>query len=179
MACVSLFHLDGLARMTDKTRSTMKTVNWRANDPELRMLSRWDWGAGLYYPMLRKFWDTFFYGDFEKYGKQRFHEHYAEVRSLVPKERLLEYRIGEGWAPLCEFLGHKVPEVPFPNVNDSSSFVDQKRARNRAQMMNVAFRWLVVGLPMVVATSISASMALNKFGVPSIPAFTSVVTSAS
>ena len=24
----------------------------------------------------------------------------------------------DGWAPLCKFLGVKVPATPFPNVND-------------------------------------------------------------
>lgn len=33
--------------------STMKTVDWRANDPELRAVARFDWGAGLYQPMLK------------------------------------------------------------------------------------------------------------------------------
>jgi hypothetical protein len=36
---------------------------------------------------------------------------------LVPKERLLEWEIGDGWGPLCEFLGKPVPEVPFPHAN--------------------------------------------------------------
>lgn len=33
--------------------STMKTVDWRANDPELRAVAKLDWGAGLYQPMLK------------------------------------------------------------------------------------------------------------------------------
>lgn len=33
--------------------STMKTVDWRANDPELKAVARFDWGAGLYQPMLK------------------------------------------------------------------------------------------------------------------------------
>lgn len=33
--------------------STMKTVNWRANDPELKAVAKFDWGAGLYQPMLK------------------------------------------------------------------------------------------------------------------------------
>jgi hypothetical protein len=32
--------------------STLKTVHWRANDLELKMLSKFDWAAGLYQPML-------------------------------------------------------------------------------------------------------------------------------
>lgn len=32
--------------------STMKTVHWRATEPELKFVSKFDWGAGLYQPML-------------------------------------------------------------------------------------------------------------------------------
>ncbi|KAF2704340.1 hypothetical protein K504DRAFT_507347 [Pleomassaria siparia CBS 279.74] len=77
--------------------STLKTVDWRANDAELKFVAQWDWGAGLYQPMLRKFWDVFFKGDFRKYGKAVHRDYYAEVRSLVPAENLLEYRMGQGW----------------------------------------------------------------------------------
>jgi len=110
-----------------------------------------------------EFWDTFFYGDFEKYGKQRYRDHYEEVRSLVPKENLLEYRMGEGWKPLCDFLELPVPEgKKFPRTNDTDGFVDRCKARNRAQMMNVAFRCLVVG-GSVAATVFSAAMTIRRF----------------
>jgi hypothetical protein len=46
-----------------------------------------------------------------------FDEHYARVRSTVPAARLLVYRVQEGWAPLCRFLGVDVPDEPFPRVN--------------------------------------------------------------
>jgi len=135
--------------------STMKTVYWRVTDPELRWLSRFDWAAGMYYPMLKKFFDTFFEGDFPARGKDVFRRHYAEVRSLVPKERLLEYRVTDGWGPLCEFLGEPVPKgCSFPNVNDNSDFVTRSRRRNRNQMYNVALRyllWTVVVLLLFVA----------------------------
>lgn len=153
----------------------MKTVNWRANDPELRWLSHVDWASNLYYPMLRKFWDCFFYGDFENRGKERFNDHYAELRSIVPKDKLLEYKIGSGWEPLCDFLGHEVPKVPFPKSNDTDGFVNRCRTRNRAQMMNVMFRVALVG-GSVVATAFSAALALNQFAPGSL---TSLMTSVS
>ncbi|KAK4455366.1 hypothetical protein QBC34DRAFT_432701 [Podospora aff. communis PSN243] len=49
---------------------------------------------------------------------KRYEEHYEMVRSLVPHERLLEYRLGDGWGPLCEFLGTPVPWVEYPRVNE-------------------------------------------------------------
>jgi len=142
--------------------STMKTVNWRVNDPELRALANFDWSAGMYYPMLRRFWDVFFYGDFEKYGKQRFREYYDELRSIVPPGQLLEFQVSSGWGPLCEYLGDPVPDTPFPRSNDTDGFVYRCRKQNRKQMMNVLFRALVVGVP-VLATAISATVALTRF----------------
>jgi hypothetical protein len=32
--------------------STLRTVHWRATDPELKMISKFDWAAGLYQPMI-------------------------------------------------------------------------------------------------------------------------------
>jgi hypothetical protein len=51
-----------------------------------------------------------------------FTRHNAEVRAAVPAEKLLVYRVGEGWGPLCGFLGAEVPPEPFPRVNDSGDF---------------------------------------------------------
>ncbi|KAI1422739.1 P-loop containing nucleoside triphosphate hydrolase protein [Xylaria sp. FL1777] len=132
--------------------STMKTVYWRATDPELRMLSNFSWAAKMYYPMLKKFFDTFFEGDFPNRGKDIFTKHYAEVKKMVPPERLLEYRVQDGWEPLCEFLGCPVPkDVPFPNVNDNSDFISRSRRRNRAQMYNVVAQGLeILGLILLV-----------------------------
>ncbi|KAM3506239.1 hypothetical protein MY11210_007635 [Beauveria gryllotalpidicola] len=130
--------------------STMKTVYWRVTDRHLRWLSYFDWAAGQYYPMLKKFFDTFFEGDFPNRGKAIFERHYAEVRSLVPKENLLEFRVTDGWGPLCEFLDVAVPkETPFPNVNDNVNFVARSKARNWAQTYNVLVRlfiWVILGL---------------------------------
>ena len=32
--------------------STLKTVHWRATDPELKFLAKFDWASGMYQPML-------------------------------------------------------------------------------------------------------------------------------
>jgi hypothetical protein len=65
--------------------------------------------------------------DYSQHGPARaaFHAHYARVRAAVEgqEERLLEYRVQDGWGPLCEFLGREVPEGEFPRVNDSKEFV--------------------------------------------------------
>ena len=51
-----------------------------------------------------------------------FHRQLAEVRASVPAERLLVFAIGDGWAPLCDFLGVPVPSTPFPRLNDGGDF---------------------------------------------------------
>ncbi|KAL3418034.1 nad dependent epimerase [Phlyctema vagabunda] len=130
--------------------STMKTVYWRVSDPELRWLSYFSWAAGLYYPMLKKFFDEFFKGDFPGQGKQIFTAHYEHVRTLVPPERLLEFNIKDGWEPLCKFLEEPVPKgVKFPHVNDNSDFVSRSKTRNRNQIKNVLFRYALIAVATV------------------------------
>ena len=49
--------------------------------------------------------------------------HIDEVRRTVPAGRLLEYRVEQGWGPLCEFLGVPEPDgVAFPRSNDRKYF---------------------------------------------------------
>ncbi len=48
---------------------------------------------------------------------ERYLRHIDEVKATVPEQRLLVYRITEGWEPLCEFLGRQVPDRPFPHAN--------------------------------------------------------------
>jgi hypothetical protein len=47
--------------------------------------------------------------------------HNKHVRSIVPKDNLLEFTPKDGWKPLCEFLGKEVPDEPFPHVNAGSN----------------------------------------------------------
>ncbi|KAH7159257.1 hypothetical protein DER46DRAFT_611410 [Fusarium sp. MPI-SDFR-AT-0072] len=35
---------------------------------------------------------------------------YEEIRAVVPKERLLEFKLEQSWGTLCAFLGHDIPE---------------------------------------------------------------------
>ena len=53
-----------------------------------------------------------------------FKRHIEEVRSYVPSHRLLVYEVRQGWQPLCDFLEVRVPDDPFPRLNDSEAFKD-------------------------------------------------------
>ncbi|HVX42346.1 MAG TPA: sulfotransferase [Mycobacteriales bacterium] len=60
-----------------------------------------------------------------------FREHGERVRRIVPADRLLVYRVQEGWAPLCRFLGVAVPDEPFPRVNVGPDLLENIRAAMR------------------------------------------------
>jgi hypothetical protein len=49
-----------------------------------------------------------------------FEQHNRAVIDAIPAERLLVYRTGDGWDPLCRFLGVPVPEEDFPHLNDTA-----------------------------------------------------------
>jgi hypothetical protein len=52
-----------------------------------------------------------------------FRGHIEAVRAEVPAERLLVFEVGQGWDPLCRFLGVPVPEgEAFPHVNERAAF---------------------------------------------------------
>ena len=95
----------------------------------------------LFVPRLRRFirmtraliWHTTF-GSRERfedkaYALSVFNDHIAEVKRVVPAEKLLVYEVKEGWEPLCAFLGVPVPDKPFPRLNDSSTFNRQAGPR--------------------------------------------------
>lgn len=48
--------------------------------------------------------------------------HNARVKREIPRERLLVYEPGQGWEPLCKFLGVPVPAAPYPKVNTTEDF---------------------------------------------------------
>ena len=56
---------------------------------------------------------------------QVFTAHNEDVRRSVPREKLLIYESGEGWEPLCDFLGVPVPAAPYPKVNTTCDFVSR------------------------------------------------------
>jgi hypothetical protein len=76
-------------------------------------------------------WEGTFQGRFadREATIRRFHEHNAQVQREIPADRLLVFEVAQGWEPLCEFLEVPVPATPFPRLNDSVSFHDNRAAR--------------------------------------------------
>jgi hypothetical protein len=49
-------------------------------------------------------------------GKAVYKDHYGLVKRSAPAEWFLNYELGSGWKPLCEFLGKEEREVEFPSA---------------------------------------------------------------
>jgi hypothetical protein len=80
---------------------------------------------------MKTVWDGTFGGRFadREASIKVFEEHNAAVRAEVAPDRLLEYRVTQGWGPLCDFLGVPAPGSPFPKVNDTASFTEMMLQR--------------------------------------------------
>jgi len=92
---------------------------------------------------------SFKYGvreDFPKCGKQNYLDYNAKIRSLVPKDKFLEFNVKQGWKPLCKFLGVEVPDMPFPRVNDTKSWRAHVLRSKMKGAMNLVKALAVVGV---------------------------------
>ncbi|KAM3478608.1 hypothetical protein MY5147_002120 [Beauveria neobassiana] len=85
---------------------------------------------------------------------------YDECRNVVDEERRFEWKVQDGWEPLCKHLGVEVPVVedpktgkmvkaPFPRINDRKTFkqnVELKMALVVAETNNIVFSLLGRGV---------------------------------
>ena len=70
----------------------------------------------------------------------------------MPKERILEHHVREGWAPLCNWLGKDIPKIEMPKGNMGAGFegrVEQIHAewmKETMRNMTWAFGMLLAGV---------------------------------
>ncbi|EUC33584.1 hypothetical protein COCCADRAFT_95630 [Bipolaris zeicola 26-R-13] len=100
-----------------------------------------------------------FYGvrnvhEMRRVAKDRYKQHYAEIRAAVPKERLLEFRLEDGWEPLCEFLDKEVPKVPFPTKNKRAEHAERVRQKQNMFFKHVAIRFAKKVVPRSVVVGV-------------------------
>ena len=104
--------------------STMETIYFTENRWQFKVLE-------LLTPFGRKFGDMSrkliwgrtlngVMGDKTK-AVARYNAYVEEVKAAVPPDKLLIFKVTEGWEPLCAFLGVPKPETEFPNLNDRAS----------------------------------------------------------
>nr|XP_009862167.1 uncharacterized protein LOC104266799 [Ciona intestinalis] len=57
--------------------------------------------------------------------KRLYRTHNCYVLQNAPKDKLLVLNFKDGWGPICEFLGEKVPDKPFPHANIGASIIQE------------------------------------------------------
>ncbi len=80
-------------------------------------------------------------GDDPEQMKAQMEAYNAAVREAIPPERLLVWRVTDGWGPLCEFLEVPVPEEALPHANDAETF----RGRVVDAALDALFAWRQAG----------------------------------
>jgi hypothetical protein len=78
--------------------------------------------------------------DFKAQIRHYYDNYYDMVREKVPADRLLEYKLGDGWEPMCEFLDRPVPDEPFPRVNDALDHEKRVMAILRKLILSAFYR---------------------------------------
>lgn len=79
-------------------------------------------------------------------AKDAYDSHHRELREAVSPGQLLEYRMGDGWEPLCKFLGKPVPEGEFPWVNEAAELkkvTQQQMTENAIAALKKLTPWAV------------------------------------
>lgn len=85
-----------------------------------------------------------------------YRKHYEDIRAEVPAEKLLDYELGSGWTPLCNFLDVPVPDQEFPWVNESEALqekIEEFKKQKLAELQGIVIRRV---LPVLVAVAASA-----------------------
>ena len=161
-------HGEGILAVTDIFRSCLETLDYRITHP----ISKGVMGATKYLrmyiywnrPVVARTWEIMFDGDFKKNARSSYERHYAHVRSLVPKDRLLEYHVQDGWEPLCKFLHVDHPEIEFPRGNDTKAMNKRLEVFLLMTCMAILRRLAFLGIGCVLLGY--ASLFLYRNGLP-------------
>ena len=98
--------------------------------------------AGLEASPLKSFFDKAVWAGIREHIHDRdfmiahFQRHNEAVRRAIPAERLLVYQAGEGWEPLCRFLGVSVPDRPYPRANTREDYARRIATRGVSAPQN-------------------------------------------
>ncbi|KAL8873068.1 MAG: hypothetical protein Q9174_001406 [Haloplaca sp. 1 TL-2023] len=117
-----------------------------------RVLRYFDWMTQLVHSLREKQWQCLFADDFKQNGRQAMLKHYADVWRVASDmgRDVLEFHIGDGWEPLCHFLGRDVPDGAYPRENEGGDWILKMQERARIRAKAAAAKLLRVGLPTVV-----------------------------
>lgn len=90
--------------------------------------------------------------DFDKYGKDFYIEHYAELEKILNESGrpYLDWYVEDGWTPLCRFLGKDVPDVGFPRGNAVGKEWDAKVGQFLGSLVKAAAVRMFVTIAIIV-----------------------------
>ncbi|CAF2795079.1 unnamed protein product [Rotaria sp. Silwood2] len=79
-----------------------------------------------------------------------------KIRQAIEPERILEFKIQDGWGPLCSFLNKDIPEENFPHLNDAEA-LGEKLRRNKKQAFTSfirGFKQMAIGTIMLTVIAL-------------------------
>lgn len=85
-------------------------------DPEIRARSSMKRRLILEQTFSGNYWD-------KAHAVKVYRTHIQDVIEMVPANRLLRFRVADGWGPLSEFLEVREPDEPFPWRNERASML--------------------------------------------------------
>ncbi|KAL1798888.1 hypothetical protein ACET3X_002925 [Alternaria dauci] len=72
---------------------------------------------------------------------ETYDKHIAYLKRVVPEDKLVFFKVKDGWEPLCKVLGKEVPQdIPFPRINDGEA-IDRLAKR---MVTKGLLRWLAI-----------------------------------
>eukprot|EP01090_Pellita_catalonica_P010503 TRINITY_DN21944_c0_g1_i1.p2 TRINITY_DN21944_c0_g1~~TRINITY_DN21944_c0_g1_i1.p2 ORF type:complete len:125 (+),score=11.68 TRINITY_DN21944_c0_g1_i1:65-439(+) len=92
------------------------------------------WNFSYYCDMLLQFGTAHPESKYQHIIKYR--RHNAAVRSEVPKDKLLIFKLTDGWEPICKFLDVDIPDEPFPWANRAAPDPAGWMAKDKCQLYN-------------------------------------------
>jgi hypothetical protein len=60
--------------------------------------------------------------DFPAKGIEAYRNHNELIRQASQGRKFLEYKVTQGWGPLCDFLGVEIPKENFPKADDWAAY---------------------------------------------------------
>ena len=88
--------------------------------------------------------------EMQEKARDKYREHYALVENAMSPERLLKFKLEDGWAPLCKFLEKPLPDVEFPRVNEAAALKEKLGLIVERGLKNALKSSLKILLPFVV-----------------------------
>ncbi len=79
---------------------------------------------------------------------EKFNDWNKSVIDYVPKERLLVYKVKEGWGPICDFLDQPIPDMQFPYKNKT------KNMGHMSRFINTMFIVIVLVIIAIIISSV-------------------------